>query len=103
MKKLKTSRSRAAAVGVLCAALIVHSPSAAMAGMPSIGFSDVIRTRLEVVSFFLVVMLVSAGVVCGLWNWLRSDFQRLPRLTFAKSLGIVTLWGLLFVVVLTMI
>jgi hypothetical protein len=103
MKKTTKSRSRAVAIGAICVAYLVQSPSAAMAGMPSIGFSDVIRPRLEVVSFFLIVMLVSAGIVCGLWNWLRSDFQRLPRLTYAKSLGIVTLWGLLFVVVLTMI
>jgi hypothetical protein len=86
-----------------CVALILQFPAVAMAGMPSVRFSDVIRIRLEVISFFLVVMLVSAAIVRSLWNWLRRDFSRLPRLTYAKSFGIVTLWGLLFVVVLTMI
>ena len=33
----------------------------------------------------------------------RGDFTRLPRLTYGKSIAIVALWGLLFILVLTMI
>ena len=32
-----------------------------------------------------------------------ADFTRLPRLSYSKALAMVVLWGLLFVVVLTMI
>ena len=71
--------------------------------MPAVTFSDMARLRLEVISLFLVVLLASAGFIWALWNWLRSDFPRLPGLSYAKACGIVTLWGLLFVVVLTMI
>lgn len=73
------------------------------AGMPSIGLSELGRLRLESISFFLLGLVVAAGVVRGLWNSLQRDFPRLPRLTFGKALTVVVLWGLLFVVVLTMI
>jgi hypothetical protein len=71
--------------------------------MPAVRLSDLARMRVEVISFFLVVFLASSAVVCVLWNWLRKDFSRLPRLSFVKACGVVGLWGLLFVVVLTMI
>lgn len=38
-----------------------------------------------------------------LWNALRRDFARLPRLTYGKSVALVTLWSMLFLLVLTMI
>ena len=44
-----------------------------------------------------------AFVVQSLWNTLKKDFTRLPRLSYFRACGFVTLWGLLFVVVLTMI
>ena len=37
------------------------------------------------------------------WNASRADFPRLPRLSFGKAVGVVFLWGLLFLLVLTMI
>jgi len=75
----------------------------AFAGMPSISLSDVAAMRFESISFFVFVLLGSAFAIQVLWNWLRRDFSRLPRLTYAKACGIVVLWGLLFVIVLTMI
>jgi hypothetical protein len=75
----------------------------AQAGMPSLRLTDVARMRVESMSFFLMLVLVSAAVIMALWNWLRRDFVRLPRLTYLRSLGVVTLWGLLFILVLTMI
>jgi hypothetical protein len=85
------------------AAVVFALPQAAWAGMPSIHVSELARPRLDVISFFLVILLASSAAVWGIWNWLRSDFPRLPRLSFAKACGLVALWGLFFVVVLTMI
>jgi hypothetical protein len=59
--------------------------------------------RLQTISFVLMGLLASAAVVWLVWNWLRRDFSRLPRLSYAKACGVVVLWGLLFIVVLTMI
>lgn len=85
--------------GVLCGL----QPAIASAGMPSVSFTEVSRLRLEVISFFLVGLLLSAGALQLIWYWLRRDFTWLPRLGYFGSLGVVVLWGLLFVVVLTMI
>ena len=58
---------------------------------------------LQSISFFVVVLLASAWAVKGLWQHLRKDIRWLPTLTYGRSLSLVVLWGLLFVVVLTMI
>ena len=49
------------------------------------------------------MLLVSAGLIQLLWNSLRKSFTRLPRLNYPRAIGLVVLWGLLFIVVLTMI
>ena len=83
-----------------------------MAGMPSVLPMDVAKTlrltepaemRLEAISFFIVVLLVSPLVVGWLWNYVARDFPRMPRINYRKSLALVAIWGLLFLVVLTMI
>jgi hypothetical protein len=87
----------------LAIVLALATPGVAVAGMPSITLTDIARMRVETLSFFLLVFLLSSWAVKLLWNWLRTDFPKLPRLTYPKAVGVVTLWGLLFVVVLTMI
>ena len=59
--------------------------------------------RIQAMSFFVAVLLLSGWLVKGLWNLARRDFPRLPRLTYSRALGLVLLWGLAFVIVLTMI
>jgi hypothetical protein len=71
--------------------------------MPSITLTDLARMRVQTLSFFLVCFLACSWVIQRIWNSLGRDFPRLPPLTFGKALGVVTLWGLLFVLVLTMI
>ena len=73
------------------------------AGMPSITLTDVARMRIENISFFVVGFFVSALLIKLLWNYLANDWTFLPRLSYFKALGVVALWGLLFVLVLTMI
>lgn len=73
------------------------------AGMPSFSLTDVARLRLENISFFLVGFFVSAFLIKLLWNFLANDWTFLPRLSYPRALGLVALWGLLFVLVLTMI
>ena len=55
------------------------------------------------ISAALLVILLGAGAIQWIWNAFRQDFPRLPRLGYGKAMGIVVLWGLLFVLVLTMI
>src|SRR5262245_3581544 len=86
-------------------------PATALGGMPSVTPADIQRIvaatrlttqRLEAISFFLVAFLIVAAAIRGIWNSLRRDFPRLPRLSYTRALGLVALWGLLFLIVLTM-
>lgn len=65
--------------------------------------SELARMRMQTLSFFLVGLLLSAAFIQLLWNYLRTDFPIMPRLSYGKAVGVVTLWGLLFILVLTMI
>jgi len=80
--------------------------STMLAGMPTPPtLTDVAYMRLEVLSFFLVVFLLCALAVQRLWNAFINHPDRIawPRLSFRKALAITGLWGLAFVLVLTMI
>lgn len=78
--------------------------SGILAGMrPAPTLTELAKFRLHTLSFFLIVILVSAAIVRLLWNYLRKDFTRLPRLSYPKAIAIVVLWGLMFVIVLAMI
>lgn len=74
-----------------------------LAGMPTPTLTEVARLRVEAISFFLLVFFLTPFAVRWLWNGLAKDFPWMPKLGYASALGIVTLWGLVFVVVLTMI
>ena len=94
-------RSLAATAFAACALGAATEP--ALAGMPSLTLTDLARLRLETISFFLVLLLVGALFIKLLWNGLCRDFARLPRLTYPRALILTVLWGLLFILVLTMI
>jgi len=92
--------------------LIAAQASIAQAGMPSplpievprvLQLSTPALERFQTISFFLAVFGICSAVVMLLWNYLQRDFPRLPRLTFGSAAAGVFLWGLLFVIVLTMI
>src|SRR5262245_28261846 len=97
----------------LVAAWLILAPAeTAHAGMPAplptdpevvLRLSDSAVGRIQAISFFLAGLLLAAAAVRWLWNVLAGDFSRLPRLSFARALAGVMLWGLLFVIVLTMI
>jgi len=96
---------------------LVVAPHTVLAGMPaplptpftadkfphSEQLSPWIDERLQALSFFIVAVLASAAVVRWLWRLLRHDWPALPELTYRGALAGTLLWGLVFVVVLTMI
>jgi hypothetical protein len=95
----RTTLSRA-----LLVALVAFPAAPAFAGMPApFTLREMAQLRLQAISFFLVVLLASAKLIQWVWNGMRSNPSRLPRLTYGKSLGLVVLWGLLFAVVLAMV
>ncbi len=96
---MRRFRLRMALLGLV----ICSEPRTALAGMPSVTLTDFARLRLDAISFFLMVFLLCAWGVKGLWNSFRTEFPNLPRISYRRSLLLTTLWGLLFVIVLTMI
>jgi hypothetical protein len=102
-------RGMAAIAGYLFLSLC---SSLAFAGMPEfipdestrrLVLTDAGRVRYEAISFFLFTLLLSAFAVRFLWNRAAKDFDFLPRISFGKAVGVVVAWGLLVLVVLTMI
>jgi len=83
--------------------ILLFAPRSARAGMPGISLSDIATARLDAISFFAVAFLICAWVVKAIWNGLRRDFPRMPVLSYWRSAGLVFVWGLLFLLVLTMI
>jgi hypothetical protein len=83
--------------------LVLADARVARAGMPMATLSEIASMRLEAISFFLIVFLMSSGLVWKIWNSARKDFPRLPHLSYWRATGLVSLWGLLFLLVLTMI
>ena len=90
-------------LGATTILLLAAATLPARAGMPSLTLTDLAEARLQTLSFFLILFLASALAIQALWNSLRRDFARLPRLTYPRALAVTGLWGLLFILVLTMI
>ncbi|HQR42903.1 MAG TPA: hypothetical protein PLX97_09470, partial [Gemmatales bacterium] len=86
---------------ILCTLLAL--PATAFAGMPSYDFTDLAKARIDTISFFLVGYLLIAWGVQWFWNDMRAVFPKLPKLSYRRALMLLTIWALLFVVVLTMI
>jgi hypothetical protein len=88
---------------LLCLLGFLACASPARAGMTVYGLNDVVRLRLEDISFFLLLLVVSAAGIRMLWNYLARDFARLPRLSFLKAFSLTVLLSLAILLVLVMI
>ncbi|WP_417387959.1 hypothetical protein [Gimesia sp.] len=90
---------------LICTLILCSCSSVAEAGMPSasIDLSEIAQLRLQSISFFLLLFLLSAWGLKKLWNMLARDFPKLPVITFKAALAGTFLWGLMFLFVLTMI
>lgn len=114
-------RSRSAILFTALTTLLVAIMSGrVLAGMPALLPSDwtadhpaeyaaveptspIVGWQVQALSFFLMCLFVGAVAVQWLWNHARRDFPVLPQISYRRSLSLVVMWGLLFVVVLTMI
>lgn len=75
----------------------------AHAGMPTYGLRDIYRLRLEEISFFIVLLLFCSFLFQLLWNYAVKGFSFLPQLKFLQSLCLSVVFGLLTLLILTMI
>jgi hypothetical protein len=89
--------------GALVVLMMLLLPLTVHAGMTMPEFSEIARTRLQVLSFFLILYLLTALVYQWAWNSLRKDFPKLPRIRYTGALAALAVCGLFIYVVLTMI
>jgi hypothetical protein len=75
----------------------------AHAGMTVYGLRDIYRLRLEEISYFIVLLLVCAFVLKLLWNYAFKGFNSIPRLKYFQALCASLLFGLIMLLLLTMI
>lgn len=75
----------------------------AHAGMTVYGLNDVYRLRLQDISFFVVLLLGCALVLKLLWNHAFKGFASVPKVKFLQALAAALLFGLLMLLILTMI
>lgn len=83
---MRRFRLRMALLGLV----ICTTPRMALAGMPSVTLTDFARLRLDAISFFLMVFLLCAWGVKGLWNSFRTEFPKLPPQKPARDVGTPT-------------
>ncbi|PQO44076.1 hypothetical protein [Blastopirellula marina] len=74
-----------------------------LGGMPAVRLSGEASTRMQGISFFVMGIVIATLAVWWSWNWLRRDFAVLPKLSLLGAAGLTVLWGMLFIIVLTMI
>lgn len=90
---------RRTAIGGLLLSLV----PAANAGMTVYDLNDVVRLRVEDVSFFTVLLLVSGLGIRLVWNHLAKGLTFLPRLSYSRALCLTGLLSLFMLLVLSMI
>jgi hypothetical protein len=75
----------------------------ANAGMTVYDLNDVVRLRIEDISFFAVLLLVSGLGIRFLWNHVARGLPILPRLSYSRALCLTGLLSLFMLLVLSMI
>lgn len=75
----------------------------ANAGMTVYGLRDVVRLRVEEISFFIVLLIACSFAFKLLWNFAFKGFNAVPRLKFPQALCLSLLLGLGTLLILTMI
>lgn len=90
-------------ISIVCFGLLILTSESADAGMGYPTISDFGRLRLKTLSFFLVAFLLFSYLFHICWHQIRNAIPRLPKLSFRQSMGMMFLWGLVFIVVLIMI
>lgn len=87
----------------LAGTALVTFTNSAHAGMTVYGLRDIYRLRLEEISFFVFLLLVCGLVLKAVWNYAFQGFAAIPKLKYLQALCISLLFGLVMLLILTMI
>ena len=83
--------------------VLLTGASPVRAGMTVYDLNDVVRLRIEDISFFAVLLLVSGLGIRFLWNHVAKGLPILPRLSYSRALCLTGLLSLFMLLVLSMI
>jgi hypothetical protein len=83
--------------------LVFAVTNPARAGMTVYDLNDVVRLRIEDISFFAVLLLASGLGIRFLWNHVAKGLPILPRLSYSRALCVTGLLSLFMLLVLSMI
>ena len=95
--------SRALKVGSAVVLVSLAATTESHAGMPSFALRDIYRLRFQELSFFIFLLVVCAFLLKVTWNYAVKGFGSVPKLNFRRSLCLAILFGLLMLLILTMI
>lgn len=87
----------------LSALVIFATVHPAYAGMTVYGLSDIYRLRFEEISFLIILLLGCALILKLLWNFAFKGFTTVPRIKYFQALALSILFGLVMLLILTMI
>ncbi len=73
------------------------------AGMTVYDLNDVVRLRLQDISFFAFLFLLCGWGMKALWNYMARDFKSMPRLNYGRALALTAILSLFMGLVLSMI
>jgi hypothetical protein len=73
------------------------------AGMTFYDLNDVVRLRVQDISFFALLLVICAFGIKLMWNQFAKGFPQLPRITFLRSACLTGVLSLLMLLVLSMI
>jgi hypothetical protein len=88
---------------VIALFLFVAMTQRVRAGMTTYDLNDVVRLRLEDISFFAALLLGSGFLIRILWNVLARGVPSLPRLPYKQALALTVILSLGVLLVLSMI
>lgn len=67
------------------------------------GLNDFYRLRVEEISFLVVLLLVCSLILKLVWNYAFKGFTVVPRIRYFQALALSILFGLVMLLILTMI
>lgn len=73
------------------------------AGMPSFTLREIYRLRLQELSFFIFLLFACALLFKFTWNYAAKGLPAIPRINYWRALSLSFLFGLVMLLVLTMI
>ena len=75
----------------------------AHAGMTVYGLNDFYRLRVQDISFLVFLLLLCALILKLVWNYAFKGFTAIPRIKYFQALALAILFGLVMLLILTMI